>query len=231
MMRAGKRLSHLPFCGWKPRAKQSHRWGVLRMWPKWKSLRVLWSKTAEADPGSRQTGLLNQKEVFESLVESDPQPGAAPSSGSSSPSSSSAPEPPLDPWSEIKWRPLVSFAGHHLKRLYALAGVFAVYALRFLDIGFGVNSPRCILERFHDFNAGIRSPGVVALRNTRDARLSSKLCKSKIADAQSLSLHRLGRRLTDLKNFFTEVPRDIFMEKLEKLLKWIFEKNPSWSFF
>ena len=48
MARATRRFQQVPFCGWRRGAKRKHRFGVLRMWPKWKVLRRIWKPREEA---------------------------------------------------------------------------------------------------------------------------------------------------------------------------------------
>ena len=47
----------------------------------------------------------------------------------------------------------------------------------------------------------------------------------------SVKTRTLGRRFTDVKNFFTEVPREIFGEKLEKLISLIEDANNTWRYY
>lgn len=272
MMRAGKRLVHVPYCGWQRNAKKKHKWGVLRMWPKWKVVRTVWGRGGAPTVGG--------------LDKSSPSSSSPSSPPAEPPASAALPREDVvdvafegqDPWAALKWRPLVSYSSHYWKRVLTLVGKFSVYALRRLKIGIGVNSPRSILERFHEFNAAERVPrkdrlsaddggepqregqppqaqappflplprGAPQRRAPRAAAKRGKVgawfgrkkkmrhwtgARGTRSAADEARLRSLGRRLTDIKNFFTEIPRDIFEERLEQLLRWIQELDPKWRFF
>lgn len=59
-----------------------------------------------------------------------------------------------NPWEEVEWRPLASFANHHWRKLYALGGKCTSAGLRTARLGLGAGAPRGVLERIHVFNKG-----------------------------------------------------------------------------
>ena len=63
--RAGRRLTHLPFCSFKRMAK--HKWGCLRLWPKWKSLKKIWSKPDDEGKMSWDQSMEEVEEVMKGV--------------------------------------------------------------------------------------------------------------------------------------------------------------------
>jgi hypothetical protein len=143
------------------------------MWPKWKVLRKIWKPRAEArrpenrDISTSETDFPEEKmiparvtDLAEELCEvvdliSEPDGKKVPGITGGDLGRDlhdelarlaelmlASREP--DPWSMMKWRPLVSFAGHYLKKLLGLLGKFSVFSLRVLGIVLGCVRP----ERF-----------------------------------------------------------------------------------
>jgi hypothetical protein len=266
MVKSTGRLQHVPYCGWRKGAKKKHRFGVLRMWPKWKVLRKIWKARSEArEPENRNLTTAELgfpetvAEIPEKLTDAIGDLSRALATGMRSGNGDGkakeleevmrselsklmellqiCEEP--DPWAMMKWRPLVSFAGHYLKKLLGLLGKFSIFSLRVLGVGLGVSAPRAILEQFHDFNAGIRT--VEMEHESKDEK--KKKCKSELTKAELRRLPKelrapervrsrtLGRRIKDISNFFTEIPRKEFQVKLEVLLDLLRKENEDWRFF
>lgn len=117
----------------------------------------------------------------------------------------------LDPWpatwSSIKWRPLVSYISHHWRFLLSLAGKCCTAAIRILGIGWGVESPRSVVEALHLYNR-CKRPGERRLAPT------------------TISMH-----MYDIENFFVNVSPAELQEAVQKTVQALRRKDPSWRYF
>jgi len=55
-------------------------------------------------------------------------------------------------WSELSWRPLQGYQNHRWKKLLSLVDKFCTAAIRTLEWGFGVETPRQVIEKLNKFN-------------------------------------------------------------------------------
>ena len=74
-------------------------------------------------------------------------------------------------WADLRFRPLVSYLRHHWRSLLSLAGKCCSALVRQLQIGFGVESPRQVVESAHAWNRGARL-GQGARASSGDSALS-----------------------------------------------------------
>lgn len=141
MFRAGKELWRTPYCGL--RTAKEHKFGCLRLWAKWKSSRPIWYPT---DEKKEEQG---KKKDDEERAKEEKMKNGTEEEGEGEDLFQGI-------WQSVEWRPLVSYAGNHWRNLYSMVGKFALFAVRKLRIGVGVNAPRAILEEFHRYYKGLR---------------------------------------------------------------------------
>ena len=195
-------LGVLPFVGLKPMKK--HRWGNLKAWPKWKTLRVVWElerKRAREGAGAAEERTEEEEEAER------------------------------EGWAYLRWRPLVSYAAHHLAGLFTVLCRFCTTAIRTLGLGFLRSNVRGVLETFHEFNERQRQPGGVRARQRRRRRQQQRGGDDGGQQAEEAGPRRLARWILDIKNFFVEVPREEFMQSLGEVIRRLNQKDRAWRFF
>ena len=118
----------------------NHKCGGLRMWPKWKSVRVVLGAVKKGkDPGA----VLAEQELRKKEAEVQQKRAK----GEVIPVRDEEPRRVVEDrlpgaWAMLKWRPLVSYSGHFWKGLLSMAGRWAVYAIKRLKLGLYAGSPR-----------------------------------------------------------------------------------------
>lgn len=189
-------LAHLPYTNLQPLRR--HRFGHLRTWPKWKTLRPIWALMA-----ARRKAEEEGRPFVPSAAEN---------------------ELLTQGWGALRWRPLVSYAGHRFKGLFRLLSQWCGLTERVLQLGFGVRSARGVLEKFHSFNEQSRRPyGVLHRRRGRGrARRWARVPQA---------ARRLGRRILDIQDFFIRVPRHALAARISELIYRLKQVNPKWRFF
>jgi hypothetical protein len=219
----------------------NHKFGPLRAWPKWKTLKMVWmSEEAKEEDREMKKKEKNEKEdkedcaaKSEERIEQDIWP----------------PE-----WEVLRWRPLVSYAGHHWKTALSKAGKWCTHVVRKLAYGQHQDDPRMITEAVHQFNRGLRTGKSVEKKEEErrkedgdDGQLIGERRRGhrRKRVTKSERRKRQGRRafedreldviLRDIGSFFTKVPWDVFLTALrgaqEELKEEAKKKNDDWSWF
>ena len=109
-------------------------------------------------------------------------------------------------WAELKWRPLVSYSAHHWSRLFSLGARWCCYIINVFNLGFHIQSPKAVISRVNAFNAG-RSRDAAGVRSD------------------------LNVDLLDLKDFFTNVPREEVRRIVRKYIRLVRERMPESPWF
>lgn len=208
---------------------KAHKFGVLRTWPKYKKVKRVRKVMRELKKGKK----------LEELDEEDL-------------------EVWIQGWSELRWRPLVSHAGHRWKGVYRLLGQMCNALVRELKLGSEENSGRGMLERIHEFNDGARVLGSVPARRKkqkeekrrrrrRGARKGGRAGKGKgkgkgkvpelrgeeedRRGSSVLKVRRLRRKILDINNFFISVPREKLVERVKVLIEKVRKRSPGARYF
>lgn len=255
MGRADARLRAPPYG--KLRGVRKHRFGVMRAWPKWKTLRPLW-KDLKRDTGSGEVHDDGQSEV--NCRDKPPSQLRAHTQPTVHPISSDVGEGDDDGavacgdcagdlvqdrfpgnWELVRWRPLVSYAAHHWKFVLSQLSRWCVFTIRSLNLGFHVSNPRSILEQVHVFNGGFRTKRTVELvagmdhRRRRGGAVRRPPMRVRTTPIARLARRRLRMRVRDLQSFFVEVPRQGFDNAVTDVLRRIQELGDrqgfQWAFY
>ena len=109
-------------------------------------------------------------------------------------------------WESLKWRPLVSYAGHHWKMMQSLASRWALFQVTYHQVGFHVSSPKEVLKKIDKFNRMLDDwiggdPG------------------------------GLTKEMRDIGEFFTNIPRDRMMRVIKKYQEKTARRDPDAVFF
>lgn len=216
-----------------------HRWGTLRLWPKWKSLKKIWG----SEPKKPRTTLEEDLSEFEKALAGLNNRGP---NGTQGTGVISAPEceeceecggnAVVQEWQQVKWRPVVSYSRHHLRNMLALAGRWAIFLVETLQLGDYAGDPREVTESVHRFNARTRTDEEWSEQRNKENEMREKKRRwrrSEVRRWRELPGSReLKIRILDLANFFICVPRKEFTEEvLPALLKQVEEKFPDRPLF
>ena len=219
MKDVGKELKGGVFGALEPMRK--HRFGPLRAWPKWKTLKKVWrseeDKSAEKEKEKEKEEEDAQQGEREGRILQDVWP---------------------DEWEEIKWRPLVSYAAHHWKRALSKAGKFCSYLTKRMGYGQHRDDPRMVTEEIHGFNRGLRQgksveykdaerrreddqgEGLVGQRQRgRRRKRITKAERKKRRGERAFEDRELEVILRDIGCFFTNVPWEVFREALKSAIR------------
>ena len=107
----------------------------------------------------------------------------------------------------------MSFMKYRWKRLYQLGGKFCLHTLRTLNAGFHLSNPRAFVERVHRYNETVRPVSDIEYHRTMQH-----------------DEERLTVRVFDLKNFFPEVPHEMFDRYLRLAICLLLLRNPRWRY-
>ena len=249
MMKFPEELERKPYM--RLRKGGCHKWGGMRMWPKWKSLRVIWG---EEGPRRAETWEESIEGVRKQLEESEGN-GAA----------QGGPEPEVDTrrgddqdyagrdedkegcercggqemdtaWQQVKWRPVVSYSNHYLKHLLGMAGRWATFVTIALGLGDYADDPREVTEDVHRYNEKSRCrEDWVAQRQRENEERRRRIRRNKNEARRWPQLplrRRLHMKIMDLKSFFIKVPRDQFVGKaLPDIMVRLNDHFPGKSYF
>ena len=107
MAHAGTYVGDLPFVNLKK--IKDHRWGCLRAWPKWKSIRRIWGILDALEKVGKLEVMDQALNVFQAAAAQvwlglDQMDAEFVREG----------------WSQVKWRPLVSYVNHHWRFLFRM---------------------------------------------------------------------------------------------------------------
>jgi len=221
-------LEHKPYM--RLRKMTQHRWGSLRMWPKWKSLKKLWcidekeyAKTIE------QTAEKIGEEIAEKLdkgemsartrqteMNRDSERDHAGRDSTKEGCERCGDTTTIGGWNDVAWRPVVSYANHHLKHLLGMSGKWAIFVTLSLGLGDYAGDPREVTEDVHRFNSRARTGKQWREMRTDENRDRRRRAgKNRREERRWMPLPRdrkLEMKVMDLKSFFIKVPRKLFIE-------------------
>lgn len=216
------------------------KFGGLRMWPKWKSLRKVRSDEYEPQKMTlsevkEETGtrLREQLEEEESNERTPTEDGEEYRNAECNRCGDRSVHPA---WQDVSWRPVVSYSRHHLKNLLGLAGRWSIYVVMSLGLGNYAGNPRTITEEVHRFNGGVRSPEEWAKakreENEEKRRRVRRRPNERRRWREEPEQRKLRMTIWDLKSFFIKVPRSTFLEQtMPDVLRRLNEKYPGKPYY
>lgn len=206
----------------------SHKFGVLKTWPKFKTVvKVRRIQKLLKDGVSRDDWSEEDRNIEE------------------------------EGWMVLRWRPLVSYAGHRWKGVYRLLGQMCNALIRELRLGLAASSARGVRERVHSFNDGrrrvwssMKKKGSKKERGRGKGRgkgrekgkrgrgrhgrgqgaENSRDDNTKEEDERP-RVRRLRRAILDIKNFFIRVPREKLVPRVRELIKEVQRRRPGVRYF
>lgn len=116
-------------------------------------------------------------------------------------------------WSQVLWRPLVSYFHHHWRRLVGIAGRFCSYSTQFLGWGLAQSRPSRVTQLVDEFNV-------------KEAR-RKKFLGAFISEIE----WQLQAQLSDLKEFFTFVDIQEFLAAVRAAVLEVHEALPEMNWF
>lgn len=221
------------------RRMQEHRWGGLRLWPKWKSVRKIWLEEREAEAEDivksleRASGELdeewtkprNEKEWREAKKKA--------ARRAAEDCQRCQGEAMANGWKAIKWRPVVSYSRNHMRGILGMVGKWAIFVIRSLNLGIAEDSTRRVTEKVHRLRRTAKDWEEKKVRENQEAdRKRRKGRRSRMRHRTQSTRRVLERTIWDLSNFFIKVPRgDFFRNVMKDLMRRIKEAYPNQEWF
>jgi hypothetical protein len=225
------------------RKVEAHRWGSMRVWPKWKGLRRLWGTGETAPLVSWAEGAEKVEEALKNLGE-EGRAEEVLKSWSGGPKRRQEEDEcnkctgsgTHQGWDQVAWRPVISYSRHHLRGLLSLAGKWSIFVITVLELGLHVGSARHVTEKVHAFNGGARTHEEYATRkraeNEERARKVRKDRRARKRFPPLAEQRGLDMKILDLAKFFIKVPRTEFYEEvLPEILRRVEERFGNKRFF
>ena len=117
-------------------------------------------------------------------------------------------------WRDVAWRPVISYARHHLRGLLALAGRWCIFVVTSLELGMHVGAPRHVTEMVRRFNGGARTQKDYERMMKEENRKRREEARRDPRQRRKLRPRRERRNLEievlDLAKFFINVPKEEF---------------------
>lgn len=123
-------------------------------------------------------------------------------------------------WSDLAWRPMASYAAHHHRNVLSMTGQFCTAAVRTLKCGWGVESPKEVMNSIHEMN-GETAPGAWLSKKEEQSRLPPPEWEKR----------RLFYGMFDIKDFFVNLGLGEMRSALRRAVRELKKKDPKCQHF